>query len=59
MAYLEHWADLTAKRVLERFPGREEYICASGITPSGTGFCIGIDRALWKLREGGECHEKR
>lgn len=36
MAYLEHWADLTAKRVLERFPGREEYICASGITPSGT-----------------------
>ncbi len=30
-----HWADNSAKRVLEVFPNEKEYTVASGITPSG------------------------
>ena len=30
-----HWADNSAKRVLEEFPNEEVYTVASGITPSG------------------------
>lgn len=30
-----HWADNSAKRVIEQFPDEEVYVVASGITPSG------------------------
>jgi lysyl-tRNA synthetase class 1 len=32
---LMHWADLWAKRVIEHNPDKDEYICASAVTPSG------------------------
>jgi len=32
---VEHWADTAAKRVLKEHPKKKEYVCASGITPSG------------------------
>lgn len=31
-----HWGDLIADVVLERFPDKEVYTCAAGISPSGT-----------------------
>ncbi len=31
-----HWADATAKRIIAEKGDKEEYVCASGITPSGT-----------------------
>lgn len=30
------WADELAKQVIEKFPKREGYVCACGMTPSGT-----------------------
>ena len=30
-----HWADEIAQKIVERFPNREKYVCAAGITPSG------------------------
>ncbi|MBI4193223.1 MAG: lysine--tRNA ligase [Candidatus Colwellbacteria bacterium] len=30
-----HWGDAVAGRVIERFPNREVYACAAGISPSG------------------------
>jgi lysyl-tRNA synthetase class 1 len=30
-----YWADELARKVIEKFPGKSKYICASGITPSG------------------------
>lgn len=34
--YLQHWADHAARKVLKESPDREQYVVASGITPSGT-----------------------
>ena len=31
-----HWASDYADKVLKRFPNKAEYVCASGISPSGT-----------------------
>ncbi len=31
-----HWASDCADRVLTKFPNRDEYVCAAGISPSGT-----------------------
>ena len=31
-----HWAVAYADKVLERFPNKDKYVCASGISPSGT-----------------------
>jgi lysyl-tRNA synthetase class 1 len=31
-----HWADKTAEQIVRRKGERDEYVCASGITPSGT-----------------------
>ncbi len=31
----EHWAVLTVEKILEKYPDMEEYVCASGISPSG------------------------
>ena len=31
-----YWANELAKEVVKKFPQRKKYICASGITPSGT-----------------------
>ena len=32
----KHWGSLYADSVLEKFPEKEEYVCAAGISPSGT-----------------------
>ena len=31
-----HWSDEIAKRIIERRPDKEEYVCAAGISPSGS-----------------------
>jgi len=31
-----HWANRAAAKIIEKFPEKRKYICASGITPSGT-----------------------
>ncbi len=31
-----HWASAYTDKVLEKFPDKDEYVCASGISPSGT-----------------------
>ena len=31
-----HWADELAKRIIEKNPNKEEYVCAAGISPSGS-----------------------
>lgn len=33
---LNHWADITASKIIRDRQGKEVYVCASGITPSGT-----------------------
>ena len=31
----QHWADLTAERVIREKGNKKQYVCAAGITPSG------------------------
>ncbi|MBD5086150.1 MAG: lysine--tRNA ligase [Clostridiales bacterium] len=31
-----HWAEQIAQRIIERNPNKEEYVCAAGISPSGS-----------------------
>ena len=31
-----HWADRIAKELIEKNPDKEEYVCAAGISPSGS-----------------------
>ena len=31
-----HWSEVIAKKVIERNPNKEEYVCATGISPSGS-----------------------
>lgn len=31
-----HWSEIIAKKVIERNPNKEEYVCATGISPSGS-----------------------
>ena len=31
-----HWADVTADKIIRERGDKEQYVCASGITPSGT-----------------------
>ena len=31
-----HWSEEIAKRIIERNPDKEEYVCAAGISPSGS-----------------------
>lgn len=31
-----HWSQIIAKKVLKKFPDKEVYVCATGISPSGT-----------------------
>jgi lysyl-tRNA synthetase class 1 len=33
---LYHWADKIAQQIIERSPNKEEYVCAAGISPSGS-----------------------
>ncbi len=33
--YMHHWADTYAEQLLKRKPNQTQYVCASGITPSG------------------------
>ncbi|MGL6103209.1 MAG: hypothetical protein ACRC00_08600, partial [Exiguobacterium acetylicum] len=30
-----HWAEHTARTIIERQPDKETYVCAAGISPSG------------------------
>lgn len=30
-----HWSDEIAQKIIEKFPNKEKYVCAAGITPSG------------------------
>ncbi len=34
--YRQHWADQIAETIIAREPEKEEYVCASGISPSGS-----------------------
>ena len=36
MADSFHWADITADKIIREKGDKELYVCASGITPSGT-----------------------
>ena len=31
-----HWSEKIALKVIERNPNKEEYVCAAGISPSGS-----------------------
>ena len=31
-----HWSDKIAERLIARNPDKEEYVCAAGISPSGS-----------------------
>ena len=31
-----HWAEQIAQRIIDRNPNKEEYVCAAGISPSGS-----------------------
>ena len=31
-----HWSEEIAKKIIERNPDKEEYVCAAGISPSGS-----------------------
>ena len=31
-----HWSDEIAQRIIARNPNKEEYVCAAGISPSGS-----------------------
>ena len=31
-----HWSEEIAQRIIERNPNKEEYVCAAGISPSGS-----------------------
>ncbi len=31
-----HWSDEIAQRIIERSPNKEEYVCAAGVSPSGS-----------------------
>jgi len=56
----QHWADITASRIIRERQGREVYVCASGITPSGTVHIgnfreiISVELVVRALREKGE-----
>jgi len=55
----QHWADITASRIIRERQGREFYVCASGITPSGTVHIgnfreiISVELVVRALREQG------
>lgn len=34
--YLMHWSEEIAQKIIERNPNKEEYVCAAGISPSGS-----------------------
>jgi len=56
---LSHWADITASGIIRERQGREVYVCASGITPSGTVHIgnfreiISVELVVRALREQG------
>ena len=31
-----HWSEKIARNLIDRNPGKEEYVCAAGISPSGS-----------------------
>ena len=31
-----HWSEEIAQRIIERSPEKEEYVCAAGVSPSGS-----------------------
>ena len=31
-----HWAESIAQKIIQRNPNKEEYVCAAGISPSGS-----------------------
>ena len=31
-----HWSEEIAQRIIERNPDKEEYVCAAGVSPSGS-----------------------
>ncbi|MEI6876444.1 MAG: lysine--tRNA ligase, partial [Spirochaetota bacterium] len=55
-----HWADQTAETIIATWGDRDEYTCASGITPSGTVHVgnfremISVDLVVRALRERGK-----
>ena len=54
-----HWADIIASRIIRERQGKEVYVCASGITPSGTVHIgnfreiISVELVVRALREQG------
>ena len=55
-----HWADITAERIIKQLGDKEQYVLASGITPSGTVHfgnfreTITVDLVARALRERGK-----
>lgn len=55
-----HWADLTAEKIIRERGDKDVYVCASGITPSGTVHVgnfreiISVDLTVKALREMGK-----
>ena len=39
-----HWSEKIAKDIIKRSPDKEEYVCAAGISPSGS---IHISLSSW------------
>ena len=31
-----HWAEVIAQKIIQKNPDKEEYVCAAGISPSGS-----------------------
>ena len=54
-----HWADITADKIIREKGAKDEYVCASGITPSGTVHIgnfreiISVELVVRALREKG------
>ncbi len=48
-----HWSDEIAQRIIERNPEKEEYVCAAGISPSGSvhvGLCHDVATSLFVVK---------
>ena len=34
--YFMHWSEELAQKIIKRNPDKEEYVCAAGVSPSGS-----------------------
>ena len=58
---LQHWADRIAQQIIKRNPDKEEYVCAAGISPSGSvhiGNFRDVATSLFVVRALQKCGKK-